>query len=270
MSKRAPSAATSASAGRSVKPRSESWRDAPEASAPSVRRSPPRSRGARPVRRPHLAQDGAGLTHHVGDPEAAADFHQLAARNDHLAAVRRAPPAPAGPPRRCCSPRPPPRRRSVASAASRHAPCASPACPPRRRIPDWRSRGHLRDARECRRGDRRASQIGMDNDARRVDNRPERRRNRGAQTRFETRQNDGGGGLGVRGWVVRPASRSAGRLAGLLHRRVRRSRRRLNRRSAARATPQSHGGSPRASPRGRSAPPGAAPPLAAGAVRSTE
>ena len=44
--------------------------------------------GAGPVRRADLAQHGARLRHHVGHAEAAADLHQLAARDDHLPAGR--------------------------------------------------------------------------------------------------------------------------------------------------------------------------------------
>jgi len=43
---------------------------------------------ARLVRRAHLAQDGAALREDVGDAERAADLDQLAARDDHLAPLR--------------------------------------------------------------------------------------------------------------------------------------------------------------------------------------
>ncbi len=43
--------------------------------------------GARAVRRPHLDQACAGAGEHVGDPEAVADLDQLAARDDHFAAL---------------------------------------------------------------------------------------------------------------------------------------------------------------------------------------
>ena len=45
---------------------------------------------ARAVGGAHLAQHRSGLPHHVGHAEAAADLHQLAARNDHLPAAREA------------------------------------------------------------------------------------------------------------------------------------------------------------------------------------
>ena len=43
--------------------------------------------GARPVRRPHLDEPRARAREHVGDPEAVADLDQLAARDEHLAAL---------------------------------------------------------------------------------------------------------------------------------------------------------------------------------------
>ena len=44
--------------------------------------------GARPVRRSHLDEAGARAREHVGDAEAVADLDQLAARDEHLAALR--------------------------------------------------------------------------------------------------------------------------------------------------------------------------------------
>ena len=43
--------------------------------------------GARAVRRPDLDEPRAGAREHVGDAEAVADLDQLAARDDHLAAL---------------------------------------------------------------------------------------------------------------------------------------------------------------------------------------
>ena len=84
---RRPTATSSSSAGCSVKPSIVKFERC------TRRMSAVRSRdgrlvvgGARAVRRAHLAQDRARLRHHVGHAEPAADLHQFAARDDHLAA----------------------------------------------------------------------------------------------------------------------------------------------------------------------------------------
>ena len=58
--------------------------------------------GARAVRRADLDEPRAGAREHVGDAEAVADLDQLAARDEHLAALARARRARAAPRPRCC------------------------------------------------------------------------------------------------------------------------------------------------------------------------
>ncbi len=58
--------------------------------------------GARAVRRPDLDEPRTGPREDVGDAEAVADLEQLAARDDDLASLRRAPRARAAPRLRCC------------------------------------------------------------------------------------------------------------------------------------------------------------------------
>ncbi len=151
----------------------------------------------RPVRRSHFAQDRAGLPHHIRDPEAAANFHELAARDDHFAAIgergqheehRRGVVVHDG------------RRLGAGQLAQQPGRMdgAGPALPRHDVVFQVGvTARHLRDAIQRRPGQRRAPQVGMDDDPGRVDDGPERRRERGAQARFEARQNDGGGGLGV-------------------------------------------------------------------------
>ena len=96
-------AASSFSDGRSAKPttRKFDWctRRSSAASAVAARVV---VGGARAVRRPDLDQPRAGAREHVGDAEAVADLDQLAARDEHLAALGRARRARAASRRRCC------------------------------------------------------------------------------------------------------------------------------------------------------------------------
>ena len=98
--------------------------------------------GTRAVRRADLAQPRAGAGEHVGDAEAVADLDQLAARDEHLAALRQARRARAAPRPRCCSRRARPRRRSGGAGSRRRGPAAS-----RARRPGGRTRGSSSRAR---------------------------------------------------------------------------------------------------------------------------
>ena len=205
-------------------------------------------RGARPVGRPHLAQDGAGLTHHVGGSGSRRRFHQLAARDDHLAAVRErrqhqqdrrgvvVHPTAASAPVSCVS--------SVAActvreprvpAATSYSRLVSPRPPPR----CVRSAAPASGARP--RLVWTMTPVALTTDRSRRRDAARRRGSRRSRMMSAAASGSVGASFGQQ-----PIRRSPGRF---LHRRVRRSRGRPNRRSAARATPQSHGGSPRASPR---------------------
>ena len=133
------------------------------------------------VRRPDLAQDRARLRHHVGHAEAAADLDQLAARHDDLASRRQ---------RRQHEHR---RRRVVVDDDRRFgagqaaeqrlgvdvAPAARAAAQVvlERRV----AARDLGDAIDGRRRERRAAEIGVDDDAGRVDDRLQRRPERVAE-----------------------------------------------------------------------------------------
>ena len=60
-------------------------------------------RDARAVRRPDLDQLRAGAPDDLGDPDAAADLDELAARDDDAAAAARQPDGERERPPRCCS-----------------------------------------------------------------------------------------------------------------------------------------------------------------------
>lgn len=130
---------------------------------------------ARPVRRPHLAESGAGAGEHVGNPEAVADLDQLTAGDEHLAALRERgqrqqhgggvvvdderglrPGQPAHERGEVILPRAPRPRRQVVLEVG-----VAPA-----------DREH---ALERRRGERRATEIRVEEDTRRVEHSPELR-----------------------------------------------------------------------------------------------
>ncbi len=111
-----------------------------EADDPEVAAMDPQDRGrlradgALVVRQPglvgraDLAEPGPRDLEDLGEPEAAADLDELAARDDHLSPGRQGLAEPAPSPRRCCSRPSRPRPRSARRAAARSPTCAGRAC----------------------------------------------------------------------------------------------------------------------------------------------
>ena len=126
-------------------------------------------RGSRLVRRPDLPQHGARLRHHVGNPEAAADLDELPARDDHFASFRQ------------CREHDQRRRRVVvdddcglgagdAAQQRFRVPIASAAHAAFQVVLERRIAARDRgDPVDGGRRQRRASQVGVDDDAGRVD-----------------------------------------------------------------------------------------------------
>ena len=77
--------------------------DAEDDSRPAVRERRLEVGGAGPVRRADLDQPRPGPPDDLGDPDAAADLDELAARDGDPAAAPRERDTPARGPRRCCS-----------------------------------------------------------------------------------------------------------------------------------------------------------------------